>query len=133
MSGGGLHRSHAKEQRGKGGRPFSFSSQPKAYQDSIPLSHAKEQRGKGDRQGRGENHRLTQRSKGAKKTDRGGDRTVVSRKDAKGAGRFRLAVSRRRTRIRFHCLTPRSKEAKGTDRGGGNRSHAKEPRRKEDR
>ncbi len=54
--------SHAKTQRRKGGRQFSFSSQPKAYQDSIPMSHAKTQSRKEDRQGRG---------------------TMVSRKEAK--------------------------------------------------
>ena len=42
-----VSRKGAKERKG-----FSFSSQPEAYQDSIPMSHAKTQRRKADRQGR---------------------------------------------------------------------------------
>jgi len=41
-----VSRKGAKERKG-----FSFSSQPEAYQDSIPMSHAKTQRRKGRKLG----------------------------------------------------------------------------------
>ena len=56
-----VSRKDAKAQRG--GTVFSFSSQPEAYQDSIPMSHAKAQR-EPTGAGRTGSHAKEQRRKG---------------------------------------------------------------------
>jgi len=91
-----VSRKGAKTQREEG---FLFSSQPEAYQDRFSMSHAK-----------------TQREEGflfSSQPEAYQDSIPMSHAKAqrrKGRKVFRLAVSRRRTRIDSPCLTQRRKE-----------------------